>query len=148
MNTCKHDKIRGWEECESCTFEHGWRDGIEAAVECVYKRTPDTRWATDLMHAIRALAPPAPSSAATVTVESLYASYKGEPASPPTTVEPTGHASEDGKGCEHPPYARFVLASRQPLLFCNVCGYEYWGIDEGHGKGWQPERSAGTGRAR
>jgi hypothetical protein len=41
----------------------------------------------------------APSSA--VTVESLYASYKGESAAPSTTVEPTAHAGERCANCGH-----------------------------------------------
>jgi hypothetical protein len=32
----------------------------------------------------------------------LAARDRGESAAPPTTVEPTAHASEDGKGCEEP----------------------------------------------
>ena len=35
MHACKHDKIHGWEGCEKCAEERGFRAGIEAAAKVV-----------------------------------------------------------------------------------------------------------------
>lgn len=43
MNTCPHDKIQGWEQCEKCSYERGaeaMRKAVKKIIaqeECMYR---------------------------------------------------------------------------------------------------------------
>ena len=142
---CEHNRHR-WEQCEACAEERGYRAGIEAAVECVYRRTPDTRWATDLMHAIRALAPAAPKAP-----ERDGSAGSGAVFCDPTTLSESQLRDTIGACLEHlnrrfPPKAPERGA-------CDECGGDGWVYNKActdnlkcpscRGTGTQPAREKG-----